>query len=267
MRYGIIGTGNMGSMLINAFISSGAIDANDVTIYNRTRKKAEWIKNQFKEITIAESVQDVVKNSEVVFICVKPHDYKDILTQCSLNATQCLVSITSPVSVKELQNVTSCQVARIVPSITNRAYSGVSLFTYGDRVSDFYKDELHSIFSHISTPVEIEEESIRSASDIVSCGPAFISFLLENMISAASEVGGMSKEQATQLTEEMMIGLGTLLEKRTYTLPELMEKVTVKGGVTGEGIQALENHVGDLFLEMFKATHRKHKNDKQTIHL
>ncbi|MFD2926033.1 late competence protein ComER [Halobacillus naozhouensis] len=267
MRYGIIGTGNMGSMLINAFISSGAVDANDVTIYNRTRKKAEWIQNQFKEITVANSVKDVVRESEVVFICVKPHDYKDILSQCSPNASQCLVSITSPVAVKDLENITSCQVVRTVPSITNRSYSGVSLFTYGDRVSDFYKDELHSIFSHISKPVVIEEESIRSASDIVSCGPAFISFLLENMISAAQEVGGMSKEKATQLTEEMMIGLGTLLEKRIYTLPELMEKVTVKGGVTGEGIGALEDHIGDLFLEMFKATHRKHKEDKRTIQL
>ncbi|UOQ93800.1 late competence protein ComER [Halobacillus shinanisalinarum] len=266
MRYGIIGTGNMGSMLANAFISSGAVDANDLTIYNRTRKKAEWIKNQFKEITIADSVEEVARDNEVIFICVKPHDYKDILSQCSPTATQCLVSITSPVSVDDLERVTSCQIARVVPSITNRAFSGVSLFTYGERISNFYKEELLSIFSHISTPIEIEEESIRSASDIVSCGPAFISFLLENMITAAQEVGGMSKDKATQLTEEMMIGLGTLLEKRTYTLPELMEKVTVKGGVTGEGIRALEENVGDLFQEMFQATHRKHKDDKRTIH-
>ncbi|MFC7060699.1 late competence protein ComER [Halobacillus seohaensis] len=265
MRYGIIGTGNMGSMLTHAFISSGAINASELMIYNRTKEKAELLQEEFNELLVAESVQDIETNCDIILICVKPHHYEHILKHLSPSPTQCVVSITSPVSVKDLEKVLSCQIVRIVPSITNRAHAGVSLFTIGDRVSDEYQNELLSTFSQFSKPVEVEEQYIRVASDIVSCGPAFVGFLLENMIEAAHTIGGIPKKQATELMEEMIIGLGALLEQNVYSLPELIKKVTVKGGVTGEGLVALEENIDDTFNVMFQSTHYKHYRDKLSI--
>ncbi|MFQ3542706.1 late competence protein ComER [Halobacillus rhizosphaerae] len=267
MRYGIIGTGNMGSMLTTSFITSKAVSARDLVIYNRSAEKALKLKKIYKNLTVASSLEEVTNNSDVIFLCVKPHHFKDVLDPLNhnLNDSHCLVSITSPVSVNELENHTPCQVARIVPSITNRALSGVSLFTFGERITEGNKQNLRTLFKTISHPVEIEEEYIRASSDIVSCGPAFVSFLLKNWIESAHKVSGIPQEKATELTEEMMIGLGTLLSKKIFSLDELMEKVTVKGGVTGEGLKALESHVGPLFEEMFTATQRKHLEDKKTI--
>ncbi|MGI8316078.1 late competence protein ComER [Halobacillus mangrovi] len=269
MKWGIIGTGNMGSMLTSSLLSSKALEPHDMILYNRSSEKALKLKEQFPAIHVAASLKEIQKNCDILFICVKPHHYKTILEELKSDFTeeQCLISITSPISVNELENHTPCQVARIVPSITNHAHAGVSLFTFGARMKKERKELLLETFKAISTPVEVEEEHIRVASDIVSCGPAFISYLLSNWITAAQDVAGISEEQATELTENMMIGLGELLSKRIFTLEELMEKVTVKGGVTGEGLQAIEDHLGDLFFEMFKATQRKHKDDKKSIEL
>ncbi|KHE71687.1 late competence protein ComER [Halobacillus sp. BBL2006] len=269
MKWGIIGTGNMGSMLTSSLVSSQALQATDLMIYNRSPEKALKLQAKYTGVTVATSLKEIQSNCDILFICVKPHHYKTILQELENDFTkqQCLISITSPISVDELEARTPCQVARIVPSITNHAHAGVSLFTFGKRITKERKELLLETFAAISTPVEVEEEHIRVASDIVSCGPAFISFLLSNWITAAQDVAGISEAKATQLTENMMIGLGQLLSKKIFTLEELMEKVTVKGGVTGEGLKAMENNLGVLFYEMFKATQSKHKDDKDSIEL
>ncbi|TGB04240.1 late competence protein ComER [Halobacillus salinus] len=269
MKWGIIGTGNMGSMLTTSLIRSGAAQADEITIYNRSSKKTAKLKEAFEDLDVAKTLPALCKACDIVFICVKPHDYKSIIEQVEgeLHEHHCVVSITSPVSVEELEEKLSCQVARVVPSITNHALAGVSLFTFGSRISTDNQKLLREAFHHFSTPVEVEEAHIRVSSDIVSCGPAFVSFLLKEWISAANRVAGISEEKATQLTEQMIVGLGELFSQEIFTLEELMEKVTVKGGVTGVGLQALEDHTGELFVEMFKATQAKHREDKQSIEL
>jgi len=56
----------------------------------------------------------------------------------------------------------------------------------------------------------------------------------------------------------MFIGIGMLIEKKYYTFPELQKKVTVRGGITGEGINVLEESaMEDIFRKIFRATHNK----------
>ena len=53
----------------------------------------------------------------------------------------------------------------------------------------------------------------------------------------------------------------SLRKYELYTLPALQEKVCVKGGVTGEGIKALESGVQDMFHRVFQNTHMKYEED------
>ena len=73
------------------------------------------------------------------------------------------------------------------------------------------------------------------------------------------------KNKATILASEMLIGLGELLRKGYYTLPTLQEKVCVKGGITGEGIEVLEKELGNIFEHLFQATHLKFEDDLADI--
>ena len=113
--------------------------------------------------------------------------------------------------------------------------------------------------------MEINESIIRVSSDIVSCGPAFFSFITRNFIEAAVAETKIDTETATKLAEEMLIGLGDLLKKGFYTLPTLEEKVCVKGGITGEGIKVLEHEIGDMFEKLFQTTHKKFDSEVEQI--
>lgn len=263
MKIGIIGTGNMGRILAEALIDGNAVSPSSMMITNRTIAKALDIQKIYPGLAIGQNAIEVAENSDAIFICVKPHNMLDVLERINpvLNKDKCIISITSPISVEQIERKVDCSVMRIIPSITNRALAGVSLFTYGTRCSSEWRNALNALFKKVSVPVEIEENVTRVASDIVSCGPAFFSHLVQSFISAAVKETEIDQETATVLASEMLIGLGELLSKNHYTLPTLQEKVCVKGGITGEGIKVLDSETGDMFEKIFKATHKKFEEE------
>lgn len=267
MKTGIIGIGNMGRILAEALLDEKAVSASDLTIVNRTMQKAIELKNIYQNINVVENVKEAANRSDLIFICVKPNDVYDIIQKIHpfLTKEKCLVSITSPISTDQLESIVPCSVARAIPSITNRAKAGVSLMSFGANCSEKWKKSLVKLFEKISVPVEIEEKFTRVASDIVSCGPAFFSYLVQRFISAAVKETEIDTETANTLASEMLIGLGELLKNRYYTLPSLQEKVCVKGGITGEGIKVFDEELGDIFEHVFSATHLKFKTETEKI--
>jgi competence protein ComER len=267
MEVGIIGTGNMGTILAEAMLSANAVSPSSMAVTNRTKSKALMLKDKFPGISVENRAIDVATRADLVFICVKPKDVYMVLQELKpvIKKEQCVVSITSPISVTNLEKQLVCSVSRVIPSITNRAFSGVTLFSFGEQCSDAWKDNLWQLFKYISVPVEIDESTTRVASDIVSCGPAFFSYLTQRFILAAIKETKIKEDTATTLASEMLIGLGELLKKGHYTLPTLQEKVCVKGGITGEGIKVIEAELGDMFEHVFQATHRKFDEDVALI--
>ena len=267
LKIGVIGTGNMGTILVSSFIDSCAVIPSHLTIVNRSSEKAIKLKQQYPSLQVVKSADEVVKKSDMIFICVKPHEYFPLLKkmQSNLKQQQLIVSITSPIKVSEIESFVGCDVARAIPSITNRALSGASLVTFGSRCSEANKVKLLYLMSQISTPIETEEEITRVSSDIVSCGPAFLSYLIQQFIEGAVTETNISNEQATILATEMLIGMGKLLEKDYFSLETLQRKVTVKGGVTGEGLKVLEAETGEMFHHLIQSTHKKFEEDREGI--
>lgn len=267
MELGIIGTGNMGRILAEAMLDANAISPSSVTVTNRSIAKALLLKDTYPEINVVTNTIEVAKRADLLFICVKPHDVYGVLQEIKsvLSKENCVISITSPISVMNLEQELNCSVARAIPSITNRALSGVALLTFGENCDSKWKTNIGKLFEKISVPIEIDNNITRVSSDIVSCGPAFFSYLMQRFILAAIKETEINLDTATQLASEMLIGLGELLKQGHYTLPTLQEKVCVKGGITGEGIKVLEAELGDVFEHIFQATHRKFDEDIEFI--
>lgn len=267
MKIGIIGTGNMGRILAEALLDSGAVEENSLIAANRTMAKVLALQNVYPGILAAENAAEAARLADIVFLCVKPLESRGVLKEITpfLGKDKCLVSITSPISTDQLESAAECSIIRMIPSITNRALAGATLVTYGKRCSSSWKMTLDVLLRKISVPIEIEQEYVRVASDIVSCGPAFFSYLLQEFIQAAVKETNIDEERATKMASGMLIGMGELLRKGHYTLPALQEKVCVKGGITGEGIKVLENGLGELFTDLFRATHTKFKEDLEKV--
>ncbi|MGM9987679.1 MAG: late competence protein ComER [Bacillaceae bacterium] len=267
MKIGIIGTGNMGKILIDAFIEGKTISPSQLYITNRTIQKAYAFQEQYPTVHVIKKASQLIRTCDLIFLCIKPHDMTPLLKQhaTAFSEDKCLISITSPINVHQLYSLIPCHIARAIPSITNRALSGVTLLTFHEKCGEEWRKILSHLLGSISKPIIIENDVTRISSDIVSCGPAFFSFLLQKYIDAAVHETNITKEQATQLATEMFIGMGKLLEKGIFTLPTLQEKVCVKGGITGEGIAVLESEMDGVFERVIQRTHRKYNDEVNKV--
>ncbi|KHF31650.1 Pyrroline-5-carboxylate reductase [Paenibacillus sp. P1XP2] len=263
MKVGFIGTGSMGSVLIDAFMTSGALMPNQVFASNRTAEKVALLARRHPGLNVCSSNAETVKNSDIVFICVKPLQYKALVEEIKdeVKQDQMLVSITSPVQVRHLEQALACKIAKVIPSITHLTLSGASLCMYGTRIAPEDRLVLEQLLGAISKPLEIPESHVRISSDFSSCGPAFISFFLDQWVEAAVEMTGIGREQATSLAGEMLLGTGKLLTEGGFHPLDLQERVAVPGGITAEALALLRQSLNDVFHQLIATTHAKYEED------
>jgi competence protein ComER len=263
MKVGFIGTGSMGSLLIEAFVRSGALQPANIVAATRTASRAQPLAERFPGLRIAASGAAVAEEADWVIVCVKPADYRAVLDEIGpvLKPGQIVVSITSPVLLEQLERLLPCKVAKMVPSVVNAAGAGAVLAMYGTRLTEDDRRELGRLFSAIGRPVEIDERDVRVASDLSSCGPAFIAYLLESFVDAAVETAGIDRELASSLACDMLLGTARLLKEGTFSPRELQAKVSVPGGITAIALDILRRTTADAFPQVLRATHRKFAED------
>ncbi len=263
MKIGFIGTGSMGSLLIESFLRSGALQPRQITASSRSGVRSERLAARYPGLKATDSNVQTVLNSDIIFLCIKPLEFHGVLTeiQSALNSKQIVVSITSPVLIAHLEKILPSKVAKIIPSITHSVLSGASLCMYGQRIQPEDRLLLEQLISSVGIPVLIEEEHVRAASDISSCGPAFLAYILQLWADSAADLTGISRPAAIQLGAQMLLGTGRLLTEGGFSPEQLRQRVAVPGGVTAEGLSVLKQHLSSVFPELIQATGSKHKHD------
>lgn len=263
MKIGFIGTGSMGSLLIDAFLSSGATKPCDVLASNRSWNKLLELQERHPGLSICRSNKDTATLSDIIFICVKPLEFKTLIDEIgpSLRSEQIVVSITSPVQLHHLESALPSKIAKVIPSITHRVKSGTSLCVFGSRLNKEDRLVLKKLLSFIGVPLEIEEAHTRIASDFSSCGPAFLSYFIERWIEAAVKSTGIEETLISQLAGEMLLGTGKLLTEGNFTPQELQERVAVPGGITAEALNHLRISLEGVFERLITTTHDKYDED------
>ncbi|MDQ1912875.1 late competence protein ComER [Paenibacillus sp. GD4] len=267
MRVGFIGTGSMGSILIEAFIQSGALSPENMVATNRTMSKVERLAEMYPGLSVARSNKELVQACSVVFLCVKPGEFKSVIDDIAgiTEPNQLFVSITSPVLIRHLEELLPAKIAKVIPSITNYVLSGATLCIYGDRIEPEDQLLLENLLSHISAPIRVSEKYTRISSDLSSCGPAFLAYFVEKYIEAAVSFTGISQEEATMLASEMTLGTGKLLTTGGFTPASLKQRVTVPGGITAEGLRIMEKELGGVFYDLIRTTHAKYDEDVEKV--
>ncbi|EXX86227.1 competence protein [Paenibacillus darwinianus] len=267
MNVGFIGTGSMGSTLVEAFASSGALVPEQTRITNRTYAKAERLAARYPGMQAVRTNAEAVAGCDLIFLCVKPLEFKTVIDEirASLQPEQVIVSITSPVLLAHLEEWLPCKVAKVIPSITNRVWSGATLCIYGSRIEPADMQTLEELLSYISSPLRIEERYTRVVSDLSSCGPAFMAFVLQQFIDAAADETGIDREEASRLAANMLLGTGLLLTEGGLTPEELQQRVAVPGGITAEALKLLRVELDDVFHRVIHATHAKFREDLEKV--
>ncbi|HZJ69097.1 MAG TPA: NAD(P)-binding domain-containing protein, partial [Candidatus Eisenbacteria bacterium] len=80
MKIGIIGVGNMGEALLSGIVKSENIKAQDLIVFDTDSAKLQFIENKYG-VNIAESNEVLVKESQLLFLTIKPDIYPKLLAE------------------------------------------------------------------------------------------------------------------------------------------------------------------------------------------
>ena len=265
VKIGFIGTGSMGEMLIRKFTETGTVAASDIIASNRSIDKLESLSRKTC-IRAAKDNRDVVKRSDVIFLCVKPIDARGVLKEAwdILTPEKLLVSIVSDVTINDIRSLCGARVIRVVPSITAECSKGISLVSFGANATKADRGLVLSLLAAIGKPVEADEKDFELLADLTSCAPAFIAAMMQEMALSAARKG-ISQDQAELLVRETLAGTAELLSRDGRGFDELVGRVATKGGITEEGVNVIKNEIPAMYDDILKVTLAKHQLVKDKL--
>ena len=259
-RYGFIGTGSMGSMLVRKLTGTGIIAPADITASSKTGISSRALADR-TGITAAPSNTAVATGAGVLFICVRPDGVRDVLEEIRpvLGKESLLVSIAGSIPLANLEKWAGPdrRFVRVIPSVAAEQESGISLVAWGRGVTQEDRARVLMLFNAIGTAVETDEENFDLYADLTSCAPAYIAAILRELAGAASRTGTIEPALAEYLLRETLTGTARILGDTGTGFDTVIERVATKGGTTEEGVRILEARLPSVFDEMLTATRKK----------
>lgn len=262
--FGFIGTGHMGSMLVDSFIRRGAIKNEEIWVSNRRQEKAQKLVEALG-VQAADN-QEVAKRSDVIFLCVRPVDLEEVIAGVAeiINPDKLIVSVAVDFSLRRMQKLCSARTVRAVPSVASGRGLGVTLLVLGNNASMEDRSLLLRLFRSIGWPVEVAEEHLEVLSDLTSSGPAYIAAILrEFALEASRRSAEVDSDLAEELIKKTIIGTAALLED--MSLDDLIAMVATRGGITEEGVRVIQAQSPEMFRQLFLATSIRHRLVKERI--
>ena len=261
-RYGFIGTGSMGSMLVRKFISTGMIAPSDITASSKTGLSARALKEK-TGISAGSSNLAVAANAHVLFICVKPAVVRSVLEEVRsvLKPGVLIVSIAGSVTLADLRDLAGPhhRYVRVMPSVTLEEGAGVTLVAWGPGVNAEDRERILPLFNAIGTAVETPEKNFDLYADLTSCAPAFIAVMMREFAAAASRTGTIEPALAECFVRKTLAGTARILDDDRAGFDTLVARVATRGGITEEGVKVLEARLPAVFDGMLDATAEKRR--------
>ncbi len=154
MRIGIIGYGSMGKMLIWKFSGAG-LTKDELYVSNRTVSKLD----EAKDIATICSNEQAAKSADLVFVCVRPSDLKQVLEQISpvISKDALLVTLNGSITFDLIRTVIDHKTAKVIPSLTAEIDRSQTIVCYNDLVDQSDKDQLVGLLEHIGNVIELPE--------------------------------------------------------------------------------------------------------------
>ena len=155
MKLGFIGTGNISSDVITGICKS-KLAVSKITISLRNKSKSKNLKKKFKnKIKIAKNNQEIVNNSEWVFLGILPEVGEKILPKLKFKSNQTIISFISTINTDKLKRITNkrATIIRAIPMPPISLGKGpIALYPPNKKVKNF--------FNKIGTSIEIKSEKL-----------------------------------------------------------------------------------------------------------
>jgi pyrroline-5-carboxylate reductase len=262
MNIGIIGYGSMGKMIFEKFIETNTVEQANLFVSNRTYEKIENLDKIYPKVNICKNNVSLAKNADIIFICVKPLEIRNILSEIvnSVKNNCHIISLNGSVLFSQIEKICAKKkISKIIPSVTAEVNQSVTLIYHNDFVNSDDKNNIKCLLECFGTVIEIPETEMGMGSELTSCMPGFIGAIFKVITDEAEKHTSIDKDQIINMVTKTMYGTAKILLEKGITFDKLVDRVATKGGITEEGTKIIGEKLPEVINELFVKTLEKRK--------
>ncbi len=254
----VVGAGVMGEAFIAALIRSGA-PASSITAVVRRSERGDELVSRFA-INV-KTLEEALLISDVVLVGVKPQGLADLMPEMAphLRADAFVISLLAGKTIAGISAGLNNQaaVARVMPNTPTLIGKGMAGYSLSAGVTAAQKSFLQSLLAATGKAIEIPEELQNALTGTSGSGPAYFFRFVEAMVEGSVAMG-LSRQDATTLTIQTIVGAAALLEESGDTPTRLREKVTSLKGATAEALAVFdEAGISEIVADAMAASARR----------
>jgi pyrroline-5-carboxylate reductase len=240
MMIGFIGGGNMAEALIKGVKSQESGVKRDIFVSEPREDRRRYLEQTYG-VRVTESNKEIASSCNIIILAVKPQNMAVVLDEIAdlITEEKTVVSIAAGKTLSYLQSkLKTKKLIRVMPNTPAIVQEGMSVISLCECFSDRDIAIVRDIFMSVGKVLTLPEKYINAVTAVSGSGPAFVALFIEAMI-AAGEKMGLSRDNASELAIQTLIGTARLLD--TGMPPErLREMVTSPGGTTAAGLKVFE---------------------------
>lgn len=244
-RIAVLGAGNIGAAMIGGILKGGVADCHHLMATEASPERAQQIAERFSIPVKLGGNREAARWAEVLILAVKPLTVPQVLEEIreELRADQILVSLAAAVPIALIEKLISKRlpIFRAMPNIPVVVDEGATAVAANGAVTAEQRALVESIFAAVGYVVFVEEELMHAVTALSGSGPAYIYMVIEALIEGGLKMG-LSREVATRLTEQTVLGAAKLVRETALHPAILKDQVITPGGVTISAIHELEKH-------------------------
>jgi len=244
IKLGFIGTGNMGSALIKGIGKSGLIFPENIFVFDKQMEKAEELKKDF-DLNVMKSTEEVVENSDIIILAVKPNIVKQVLEPCKslFNGKKLLVSVAVGIPIKFYKDMLGedRKIIRTMPNTPALVGEGMTLISYDNNIDEADLNLVVSLFETVGKVEVLDENLMSEVTALTSSSPAYVFMFIEAMADAAV-LTGIPRNLAYKLAAQAVLGSARMVLQTGKHPGELKDQVCSPAGTTIEAVASLEKN-------------------------
>lgn len=261
MKVGFVGGGKMAEAMIAALIRTGTLEAHAIFASDVSQERRSLLKSSHG-INVYSKNRVIPGFADVVILAVKPQHLGAVLDELvfDLKESHLVISIAAGKTIKYLESVIEkSRVIRVMPNIACQVFEGMSAYCGGTCAAEPDLRTAAKLLGCFGKVMELPEEQFDAVTALSGSGPAFFTYLLDGMVSAAVDEG-LSREDALLLAEQTMLGTSKVLIEQGADPGDLIKAVASPGGTTEAGLAVLErSSIAGILDRMIHAATRRSK--------
>lgn len=239
------GAGSMAEAIVRGLIHKQVAAPERISMLNRSSvERLDYLKKQYGVMTgnSEEQKSKHLGDASVIVLAMKPKDAGEALKALGpqLREGQLIVSLIAGLSISTIQALLGAQapVARTMPNTSSSIGLGATGISFSSEVTQDQRDQVLSMFEAVGTVSVIPEGKMEILTGVSGSGPAYIYYMMEAMIAAGTE-GGLSPEQARELTVQTVLGAASMMIETGEDPAKLRKDITSPNGSTQAALEVL----------------------------